>query len=71
MEIALNDNGGSIPAKFMEKIFQSFFATKPSGEGRGLGLSLSSNLISKGHGDELKVNTEEGVGTGFLIILPE
>ena len=71
VEIRLNDNGGGIPAELLEKIFQPFFTTKPTGEGTGLGLSLSYDIITKGHGGDLKVNTEDGVGTEFIIVLPE
>ena len=71
VEIRLNDNGGGIPAELLEKIFQPFFTTKPTGEGTGLGLSLSYDIITKGHGGDLKVNTENGVGTEFIIVLPE
>ena len=51
-------------------IFQPFFTTKPTGQGTGLGLSLSYDIITKGHGGQLKVDTEEGRGTEFTIILP-
>jgi signal transduction histidine kinase len=71
IEIHLKDNGNGIPASHLEKIFQPFFTTKPTGEGTGLGLSLSYDIITKGHGGDLKVNTEEGVGTEFIIVLPE
>ena len=71
IEIRLKDNGGGIPASHLEKIFQPFFTTKPTGEGTGLGLSLSYDIITKGHDGELKVSTEEGVGTEFIIVLPE
>ncbi|MBD0289121.1 MAG: two-component sensor histidine kinase, partial [Flavisolibacter sp.] len=54
----------------VEKIFQPFFTTKPTGEGTGLGLSLSYDIVTKGHGGELKVNTEEGAWTTFIISLP-
>ncbi len=53
----------------MDKIFQPFFTTKPTGEGTGLGLSLSYDII-KAHGGEIKVETEEGEGTAFIIQLP-
>jgi signal transduction histidine kinase len=71
IEISLKDNGDGIPAKLLDKIFQPFFTTKPTGEGTGLGLSLSYDIITKGHGGKLNVNTEEGVGTEFIIVLPE
>ena len=71
IEISLKDNGDGIPSKLLDKIFQPFFTTKPTGEGTGLGLSLSYDIITKGHGGTLNVNTEEGVGTEFIIVLPE
>ncbi|MEZ5196786.1 MAG: ATP-binding protein [Bacteroidales bacterium] len=71
IEIRVKDNGNGIPAKMLDKIFQPFFTTKPTGEGTGLGLSLSYDIISKGHNGELKVKTEEGKGTEFIIVLPE
>ena len=52
------------------KIFQPFFTTKPTGQGTGLGLSLSYDIITKGHGGELKVETREGEGAEFIILLP-
>ncbi|MCX6206980.1 MAG: ATP-binding protein, partial [Bacteroidetes bacterium] len=58
-----------IPQKVVEKIFQPFFTTKPTGQGTGLGLSLSYDIV-KAHGGELKVETKEGVGTSFKIVLP-
>ena len=54
----------------MHKIFQPFFTTKPTGQGTGLGLSLSYDIITKGHGGELKVETKEGEGATFIIKLP-
>jgi signal transduction histidine kinase len=54
----------------LEKIYQPFFTTKPSGEGTGLGLSLSYDIVTKGHGGELKVETAEGEGSEFIIQLP-
>ena len=54
----------------MDKIFQPFFTTKPAGQGTGLGLSLSYDIITKGHGGELKVETKEGEGSVFIISLP-
>ena len=70
IEIEVSDNGGGIPAHLMGKIFQPFFTTKPSGQGTGLGLSLSYDIITKGHGGELKVESSEGVGTRFIIQIP-
>ena len=54
----------------INKIFQPFFTTKPTGEGTGLGLSMCYDIVTKGHGGELKVDTEESKGTLFTIILP-
>ena len=70
IEIKVTDNGSGIPNHVKEKIFQPFFTTKPTGEGTGLGLSLSYDIISKGHGGDLKVDTKEGEGTTFKIELP-
>ncbi len=67
--ISVKDNGNGIPQKIVEKIFQPFFTTKPTGQGTGLGLSLSYDII-KAHGGEIKVETKEGEGTIFNIILP-
>ena len=69
MEIKVADNGNGIPQKVLEKIFQPFFTTKPTGQGTGLGLSMSYDIVTKGHGGELKVETKEGEGTQFIIIL--
>jgi len=69
-EIEVKDNGNGIPQKFLDKIFQPFFTTKPTGEGTGLGLSLSYDIITKGHDGNLKVDTVEGTGTTFTIQLP-
>ena len=68
--ITVTDNGNGIPQKIMDKIFQPFFTTKPTGQGTGLGLSLSYDLVTKGHGGELKAETREGEGSKFIIILP-
>ena len=62
-------NSNGLPQKVLDKIFQPFFTTKPTGKGTGLGLSLSYD-IGKAHGGELKVETKEGEGTIFLILLP-
>jgi signal transduction histidine kinase len=70
VEIKVADNGNGISKKIMDKIFQPFFTTKPTGQGTGLGLSLSYDIITKGHGGELKVETKEGEGTAFIILLP-
>jgi two-component system, NtrC family, sensor kinase len=67
--IAVKDNGNGIPQSAIEKIFQPFFTTKPTGQGTGLGLSLSYDIV-KAHGGELKVETKEGEGTTFIISLP-
>jgi signal transduction histidine kinase len=70
VEVRVKDNGTGIPRKALEKIFQPFFTTKPTGQGTGLGLSLSYDIVTKGHGGELKVETKEGEYTEFSIILP-
>lgn len=70
VEIRVSDNGNGIPAKIVDKIFQPFFTTKPTGQGTGLGLSLSYDIITKAHGGELRVETKEGEGTEFIIQLP-
>jgi len=69
LEIKVGDNGNGIPKKVLEKIFQPFFTTKPTGQGTGLGLSLSYDIITA-HGGELKVETKEGEGSKFIIKLP-
>ena len=68
--LSVTDNGNGIPQKVLDKIFQPFFTTKPTGQGTGLGLSLSYDIITKGHGGELKVETKEGEGTTFIISIP-
>ncbi len=70
VEILVRDNGTGIPESVKAKIFQPFFTTKPTGEGTGLGLSLSYDIITKGHGGALHVNSTEGEGTEFTITLP-
>ncbi|MEP7228850.1 MAG: tetratricopeptide repeat protein [Ginsengibacter sp.] len=69
VEIRVEDNGSGIPPKVLDKIYQPFFTTKPTGEGTGLGLSLSYEII-KSHGGELKVESKEGYGAVFIIQLP-
>jgi signal transduction histidine kinase len=67
--ISVRDNGPGIPQKILDKIFQPFFTTKPTGQGTGLGLSLSYDIV-KAHGGEIKVETKEGEGSEFVIQLP-
>ncbi len=68
--IAVEDNGNGIPQNVLDKIFQPFFTTKPTGQGTGLGLSMSYDIVTKGHGGKLTVTTTEGIGTEFTINLP-
>ena len=70
IEIKVKDNGNGIPQKVLDKIFQPFFTTKPTGQGTGLGLSLSYDIVTKGHDGEIKVETKEGEGSAFTISLP-
>ncbi|HUZ60381.1 MAG TPA: two-component regulator propeller domain-containing protein [Hanamia sp.] len=67
--ITVIDNGNGIPKNIVDKIFQPFFTTKPTGQGTGLGLSLSYDII-KAHGGEIKVESKEGEGSTFIIQLP-
>jgi two-component system, NtrC family, sensor kinase len=67
--ISVKDNGNGIPQKIVDKIFQPFFTTKPTGQGTGLGLSLSYDIV-KAHGGEIKVETKEGEGSEFMIQIP-
>ncbi|MBL0268993.1 MAG: two-component sensor histidine kinase [Chitinophagaceae bacterium] len=69
VSIIVKDNGGGIPPKILDKVFQPFFTTKPTGQGTGLGLSLSYDIV-KAHGGEINVDTIEGEGTTFTISLP-
>ena len=69
VEIIVKDNGNGIPDAIKKKIFQPFFTTKPAGEGTGLGLSLSYDMITKGHGGTIEVETKEGEFTQFTIKL--
>jgi two-component system, NtrC family, sensor kinase len=66
----IKDNGAGMPESVKAKIFQPFFTTKPTGQGTGLGLSLSYDIVTKGHGGALEVTSTEGVGTEFIIHLP-
>ncbi|MEY3420582.1 MAG: hypothetical protein RIR48_867 [Bacteroidota bacterium] len=68
LEIAVKDNGSGIPSHIKDKIFQPFFTTKPTGQGTGLGLSLSYDIV-KAHGGEMKVGSKEGEGTTFMVNL--
>jgi two-component system, NtrC family, sensor kinase len=67
--VSVKDNGNGVPPKIADKIFQPFFTTKPTGQGTGLGLSLSYDIV-KAHGGELKMQTTEGEGTVFMVQLP-
>ena len=69
LTVSVKDNGNGIPQKVLDKIFQPFFTTKPTGQGTGLGLSLSYDIV-KAHGGEFKVETKEGEGSEFIIQLP-
>jgi signal transduction histidine kinase len=69
IELSIKDNGTGIPQKVLDKIYQPFFTTKPTGQGTGLGLSLSYDIITKGHAGELKVDTKEGEYTQFIVRL--
>lgn len=68
--IKISDNGAGIPQDLQSKIFQPFFTTKPTGEGTGLGLSLSYDIVTKGHGGKVSVESTAGVGSTFIIELP-
>jgi len=70
IEVSVKDNGNGIPQKVVDKIFQPFFTTKPTGQGTGLGLSLSYDIL-KAHGGEIKVESKEGEGTTFILQLPD
>jgi signal transduction histidine kinase len=70
VEIRIRDNGTGIPAEVREKMFNPFFTTKPAGEGTGLGLSMSHDIIVKQHGGRIEVETEPGEFTEFRIVLP-
>ncbi len=70
IEISVQDNGPGIPESIRDKIFQPFFTTKPTGQGTGLGLSLAYDIVTKGHGGTLEVNTQKGENTTMIIRLP-
>jgi two-component system NtrC family sensor kinase len=70
IKIEVKDNGNGIPDNIKHKIFQPFFTTKPTGEGTGLGLSLGYDIVVKGHGGTISVNSKVGEGSEFIITLP-
>jgi two-component system NtrC family sensor kinase len=70
VEVIVKDNGSGIPQKVLDKIFQPFFTTKPTGEGTGLGLSLSYDIITREHNGTIKAETVDGEFTMFVIQLP-
>ena len=70
VEIRIRDNGSGIPSEVKEKMFNPFFTTKPPGEGTGLGLSLSHDIVVKQHGGSIEVDTRPGEFTEFKVILP-
>jgi len=70
VEIRVSDNGDGISQNVVDKIFQPFFTTKPTGQGTGLGLSMSYEIVTKGHNGELHVETKAGLGSTFIIKLP-
>ena len=70
VEIRIRDNGTGIPPEVKEKMFNPFFTTKPPGEGTGLGLSMSHDIIVKQHGGKIDVETKQGSFTEFIITLP-
>ena len=70
VEIRIRDNGTGIPPEVKEKMFNPFFTTKPAGEGTGLGLSMTHDIIVKQHGGRIDVATESGQFTEFIVVLP-
>jgi len=68
IEVKVKDNGNGIPLNVVDKIFQPFFTTKPTGQGTGLGLSLAYDIV-KAHGGEIKIETKEGEGSEFIVVL--
>ncbi len=69
VEIRIADNGNGIPQSIIDKIFQPFFTTKPTGLGTGLGLSLAYDIITNGHNGTIQVESREGEGTTFVITI--
>jgi signal transduction histidine kinase len=70
IEISIKDNGNGIPQKIIDKIFQPFFTTKPTGQGTGLGLSLAYDIITKEHNGTIRAESKEGEESEFLITIP-
>ena len=70
VEIRVSDNGAGIPEDIRDRIFEPFFTTKPTGSGTGLGLSLSYDIVTQGHGGTLTVESTEGEGATFIVTLP-
>ncbi|GAA4455852.1 hypothetical protein GCM10023189_24200 [Nibrella saemangeumensis] len=70
VELRVKDNGTGIPSEILNKIYQPFFTTKPTGQGTGLGLSLSYDIVTKGHGGEMIVDSQENTYTEFVVTLP-
>ena len=70
VEIRIRDNGTGVPQEVREKMFNPFFTTKPAGEGTGLGLSMSHDIVVKQHGGTIDVTSEPGSFTEFIITLP-
>ncbi len=70
MEITVSDNGPGIPPEVRDRIFEPFFTTKPTGEGTGLGLSLSYDIVTKGHGGTMTVGESADGGAEFRLTVP-
>ena len=70
IEIRVSDNGPGIPQQVREKVFEPFFTTKPTGSGTGLGLSMSYDIVTKGHGGTMEMESVEGKGAVFVVRLP-
>ncbi|HWR99797.1 MAG TPA: ATP-binding protein, partial [Prolixibacteraceae bacterium] len=68
--IRVTDNGNGIPAKIIDKIFQPFFSSKPTGAGTGLGLSMCYEIVTKGHGGKIEVENKEGEGATMIVTIP-
>ena len=70
IEIIVKDNGIGMSQETIGKVFQPFYTTKPTGQGTGLGMSISYDIVTQGHGGELSVDSKEGQGSTFIIKLP-